>query len=113
MWSTCLLFFQAVLLAGYIYAHWLRWPHRAGSALETPRDSGSFRRARLRSGKFSAGWVHAVLLAGSFVFLLLAPAKLHSPGSAGDPSIQILLLLAATVGPPYFLLASTAPLIQR
>ena len=84
MWSTCLLFFQAVLLAGYIYAHWLQWR-----------------------------WAHAVLLAGSFAFLLIAPAKLHSPGAAGDPSLQILLLLAATVGPPYFLLASTAPLVQR
>jgi hypothetical protein len=84
VWSTCLLFFQAVLLAGYIYAHWLQWR-----------------------------WAHAVLLAGSFAFLLIAPAKLHSPGAAGDPSLQILLLLAATVGPPYFLLASTAPLVQR
>jgi SAM-dependent methyltransferase len=88
VWSTCLLFFQAVLLAGYIYAHWLRWR-----------------------------WAHAVLLAGSFAFLLMAPGlaleKTHSGGSAGDPSWQILLLLAATVGPPYFLLSSTAPLVQR
>ncbi len=84
MWSACLLFFQAVLLAGYIYAHWLRW-----------------------------SWAHVVLLAGSFAFLLIAPAKLHSAGAAGDPSLQILFLLAATVGPPYFLLSSTAPLVQR
>ncbi|HEY1757005.1 MAG TPA: fused MFS/spermidine synthase [Bryobacteraceae bacterium] len=84
VWSTCLLFFQAVLLGGYIYAHWLRWR-----------------------------WVHVVMLAGSFVFLAITPAKLHSTGSAGDPSLQILLLLAATVGPPYFLLSSTAPLVQR
>jgi spermidine synthase len=88
VWSTCLLFFQTVLLAGYIYAH------------------GLANKPRWR-------WAHAVLLAGSFAFLLIAPAKLHSPGSAGDPSLQILLLLAATVGPPYFLLASTAPLVQR
>ena len=84
MWSTCLLFFQAALLAGYIYAHWLRW-----------------------------SWAHVALLAGSFAFLLIAPFKLHSAGAAGDPSFQILLLLAATVGPPYFLLSSTAPLLQR
>jgi len=24
VWSVCLLFFQAMLLAGYAYAHWLR-----------------------------------------------------------------------------------------
>ena len=84
MWSACLLFFQAVLLAGYIYAHWLRWR-----------------------------WAHVALLAGSFAFLLIASARLHATGAAGDPSLQILLLLAATVGPPYFLLSSTAPLLQR
>jgi spermidine synthase len=84
VWSTCLLFFQAVLLAGYMYAHWLRWR-----------------------------WAHAALLAGSFAFLLFVPAKLHSTSVSGDPSLQILLLLAATVGPPYFLLSSTAPLVQR
>ncbi len=84
VWSTCLLFFQAVLLAGYIYAHSLRW-----------------RRA------------HVALLAGSFAFLLIAPVKLNAIGTGGDPSLQILLLLAATVGPPYFLLSSTAPLLQR
>jgi hypothetical protein len=85
VWSTCLLFFQAVLLAGYIYAHWLR-----------------------------SRWVHVVLLAGSFAFLLIAPGRLHLLlGAGGDPSLQILLLLAATVGPPYFMLSSTAPLLQR
>jgi len=84
VWSTCLLFFQVVLLAGYIYAHWLRW-----------------------------SWAHVVLLAGSFAFLLIAPAKLHSPAATGDPSLQILLLLGATVGLPYFMLSSTAPLVQR
>jgi len=31
-------------------------------------------------------WAHVVLLAGSFAFLLIAPAKLHSAGAAGDPS---------------------------
>jgi len=84
VWSTCLLFFQAVLLAGYTYAHWLQWK-----------------------------WLHIVLLAGSFVFLMAAPVKLHAAGTAGDPSLQILLLLTVTVGPPYFLLSSTAPLVQR
>jgi SAM-dependent methyltransferase len=84
VWTACLLFFQTALLAGFIYAHWLRWR-----------------------------WVHAVLLAGSFAFLLIAPSKLHSTSVSGDPTLQILFLLAGTVGPPYFLLSSTAPLLQR
>ena len=80
VWSTCLLFFQAVLLAGYAYAHWLE------------------RR-----------WLHVGLLAASAGFLPIA----IRPSSGGDPATQILLLLALSVGVPYFLLSSTAPLVQR
>jgi hypothetical protein len=85
VWSTCLLFFQAVLLAGYAYAHSLanRW-------------------VALR-------WLHLILLAGSIWFL---PITIRASGG-GDPTVQILTLLALSVGAPYFLLSSTAPLIQR
>jgi len=83
VWSTCLLFFQAVLLAGYVYAHWLE-----------------------------RKWLHVTLLAASLLFL---PIAVHSAigAGAGGPTKQILLLLAVSVGGPYFLLSSTAPLIQR
>lgn len=85
VWSTCLLFFQTLLLAGYIYAHGL--PNgRAGQ------------------------WVHVALLAASAIFL---PIALRGAIGAGGPTRQILLLLAISVGGPYFLLSSTAPLIQR
>ena len=88
VWSICLLFFQFALLAGYSYAHWL----------------GSFRNSRL------AGWIHVGLLAVSLVFLPVTPVR---PETGANPSTQILWLLAATVGAPYFLLASTAPLLQH
>ena len=83
VWSVCLLFFQAALLAGYAYAHWLR---------SSPR-------------------IHIVLLAAS---LALLPRDPH-PGRRlpGTPSLRILLLLAITVGGPYFLLSATAPLLQK
>ena len=81
VWSVCLLFFQAMLLAGYAYAHWLR-------------------RAR----------VHLALLAVSLAFLPVIPAR---PAITGTPSARILLLLAVTVGAPYFLLSATAPLLQK
>ncbi len=85
MWATCVLFFQAVLLAGYLYAHWVR-----------------------------RVWVHIALLAASLLFLPAAPrADVWKPATGGDPSFRILLLLAATVGAPYFLLSATAPLLQR
>ncbi len=85
MWAACVLFFQAVLLAGYVYAIWLR-----------------------------RAWIHIALLAGSLLFLPAAPrADVWKPSGGGDPSFRILLLLAATVGAPYFLLSATAPLLQR
>jgi hypothetical protein len=85
VWSACLLFFQAVLLAGYAYAHAL--PARSHSR-----------------------WVHLILLAATAGFL---PIAIRPSGSGGDPTARILALLALSVGAPYFLLSSTAPLIQR
>jgi hypothetical protein len=91
VWTNCMLFFQTMLLAGYAYAHWL----------------GS-RRGRVQS------WVHMTLLAASLAFLPIAPrAAIWKSSATGDPSGRILLLLAATIGGPYLLLASTTPLVQR
>ena len=92
VWTSCLLFFQACLLAGYAYAHWL----------------GSLRNVRLQAG------VHIGLLLASLAFLPLHPnAAIWKPVSAADPSGRILLLLTVTVGGPYLLLSATAPLLQR
>ena len=92
VWTNCMLFFQAMLLAGYGYAHWL----------------GSRRNQKLQ------GWVHAALLASSLAFLPIAPrATVWKSTAVGDPSGRILLLLAATIGGPYLLLSATTPLLQR
>jgi hypothetical protein len=92
VWTSCLLFFQACLLAGYAYAHWL----------------GSLANVRVQAG------VHIGLLLASLAFLPLHPnAAIWKPASAADPSGRILLLLTVTVGGPYLLLSATAPLVQR
>jgi hypothetical protein len=91
VWTTCLLFFQVALLAGYGYAHWL----------------GGRSNARTQAA------VHVVLLTVSLVFLPIAPASIWKPVSPGDPVGRILLLLTATVGAPYIMLAATGPLLQR
>jgi spermidine synthase len=92
VWSACLLFFQACLLGGYAYAHWL----------------GSLARPRVQAA------IHMALLATSLVFLPLRPDVAIWKGAPGaDPSGRILLLLTVTVGGPYLLLSATAPLLQR
>jgi hypothetical protein len=92
VWTNCLLFFQALLLAGYAYAHWL----------------GSRPSTRVQ------GTVHVALLAASLLFLPIGPRSGYwKPASSGDPSGHILLLLVATAGGPYLLLSATGPLLQR
>ncbi len=92
VWTNCMLFFQAMLLAGYGYAHWL----------------GSRRSQKVQS------WVHVALLAASLAFLPIAPrAAVWKSTAVGDPSARILVLLAATIGGPYLLLSATTPLLQR
>ena len=90
VWTTCMLFFQALLLAGYAYAHLL---------MKLPRS-------KLQSV------VHVALLAAAVAALPIAPAEAWKPGGEEEPVSRILLLLAVAVGLPYFLLAATSPLLQ-
>jgi spermidine synthase len=99
VWTTCLLFFQALLLAGYSYAHVLA------------------RRAGKRSEKAHL----AVLAVSAAVLVVLAlfwpspitPGAGWKPTGSETPVRDILLLLSAGVGLPYLLLASTGPLLQH
>src|ERR1017187_9720760 len=55
---------------------------------------------------------HILLLAASLMVLPVWPAASWKPTGAEDPTARILLLLAVTVGLPYFLLSTTGPLLQ-
>ncbi len=90
VWSTCLLFFQAALLAGYLYAH-------CSTRFLKPRQQAM---------------LHLALMAASIALLPILPSPDWKPSQPGDPSGRILLLLAATIGLPYILLATTSPLLQ-
>jgi hypothetical protein len=99
VWSTCLVFFQLVLLAGYLYAHGL---------------------ARRASPRAARAWHGALLLLSLAALAALAfawgspilPGSGWKPRDAGQPVRHILLLLATSVGLPYLLLSSTSPLVQ-
>ena len=90
VWTTCMLFFQTLLLAGYAYAH-------ATNAKLQPR---------------SQAVLHSVLLAVALALLPIAPSDMWKPAGTDEPITRILLVLTASVGLPYLLLASTSPLLQ-
>ncbi len=89
VWTTCLVFFQAVLLGGYAYA-----------------DLGT------RLGPRRQAMLHVALLLASCAFLPILASTGWKPLGDEEPVTRILLLLAATIGLPYFLLSTTTPLLQ-
>ena len=90
VWTVCMVFFQLVLLAGYAYA------------------DAVVRRLAPRAQAI----VHTLLLAASLAFLPIIAADAWKPGHDTEPAPRILLLLASTIGLPYFLLSTTGPLVQ-
>jgi len=93
VWNACVVFFQAVLFLGYLYAHWL-------------------------SGHLPQGLqvlVHGALLALAAAFL--PPALPQGPGlpfSSSDwPVAWVLVTLSSAVGPLFFAVSATAPLLQH
>ena len=87
VWTTCLVFFQCALLAGYYYSDW------------TTRRLNPKRQAAL----------HLSLVVIALLLLPIIPEIAWKPRGDENPGVRILMLLAATIGLPYFLLATTSP----
>src|SRR5690348_2286849 len=90
VWNTCLVFFQIMLLAGYAYAH------------------GATRLLGVR--RHIA--VHVMLLA---LPLLVLPIGLHHapPASGEGPVAWLLLALTGSIGLPFFVLSTSAAVLQK
>lgn len=93
VWNTCMLFFQALLLAGYAYALLIS------------------QRLSLRNQAI----VHAVLLLASALVLPFAISNrlLAWLPTQSSPILWLLATLLVTAGPPFLLVSATAPLLQR
>mgnify|MGYP002780445474 CR=1 FL=1 len=92
VWTTCLVFFQSVLLLGYLYAD------RLSARLAVNRQV----------------LLHlAVGGVGLTSLLLLAPDPAWVPDDAESPVFGLAAYLAAFVGLPFFALSATAPLLQK
>ena len=90
VWSTCLVFFQAELLLGYLYVHWLH-------------ETLAPRRQAL---------LHVALLLASLLALPVAADPSWKDTAQAQPVASVLGVLAAAVGLPYLLLSTTGPLMQ-
>jgi SAM-dependent methyltransferase len=90
VWVTAMLFFQIVLLLGYLYAWWI-------TRTLSPRMQSL---------------VHAAVLVLSLLVLPVRPRLELALSDAGSPVLAILGVLSLSVGLPYFLLSSTSPLLQ-
>src|SRR5262245_17926456 len=91
VWNTCMVFFQAMLLLGYLYSHltttWLCCRRQAV--------------------------VHLAILVFPFLFFPLAVNKELIRGGVDNPIPQLLLVLVLSVGVPFFVISTSAPLLQK
>jgi len=100
VWNTCMVFFQGVLLAGYLYAH----------------------RSTSRLGIRTQAVIHLSLLALLLLAIKTAVTRTGSPlpvlpsllpGNQDYPILGVVVLLTVAVGIPFFMLSTSAPVLQR
>ena len=95
VWNTCMVFFQSVLLLGYAYTH----------TVST--------RLKLRQQLM----LHCGLLAIPVLLMLAFPmyerVQGWSPPPGANPIVETLVLLATIIGVPFFVVSTSAPLLQR
>jgi hypothetical protein len=91
VWNTCMVFYQAALLAGYLYAH------------AAPKWLGVRRQAAFHLG----------LLLLIVLTLPIGISQGWTPRPTVNPIPWLLLLLLVSVGLPFFAISTTAPLLQK
>ncbi|ABF54441.1 spermidine synthase [Sphingopyxis alaskensis] len=89
VWNSAMLVYQALLLGGYAYAHWL--------------GRFSLRRQAI---------IHLALFLVAALWLPIGIAAIAPPGP-GQEALWVPLLLFASIGPVFFVVSAQAPLMQR
>lgn len=91
VWNTCMVFYQILLFLGYLYAHYL------SSHLNLKRQIQ----------------IHIVLILLSFLALPLGLPENTVPPTASNPTWWLLWTLFLAIGLPFFVVSTTAPLLQK
>jgi len=89
VWNTCVVFFQVLLIAGYLYSHLMS--KRASALIQVS--------------------VHILII---LVAAFLLPSRLPAIGDVySNPTFSLIALLVVLVGAPFFVISTTAPLMSK
>ncbi|MGF1581914.1 MAG: hypothetical protein ACFCD0_21515 [Gemmataceae bacterium] len=113
VWNTCVVFFQTALLAGYFYTHTITTRLRLRQQLMTHGVllllplvllflGGFFLMSTTEASSDTSSWVP-----------FYSQIKAWKPPAGGNPIVATLLLLTLVVGLPFFVVSTSAPLLQR
>ena len=91
VWTACMMFFQVALLGGYLYAYLL--------VKYVPQKRQPL--------------VHLALLSLSLLLLPIGTPESWTPMLVGQPALEILALLAISIGLPFLLISASGPLLQH
>jgi spermidine synthase len=89
VWNTAMMFFQATLLAGYGYVHFVN----------------------LKLSPRRQAVIHIAVVAIALVSLPIAVRGGYNPDQ--DPTLGLIALLGISIGLPFFAVSATAPMLQR
>lgn len=91
VWNSCMVFYQSILFLGYLYAHFL------STRQKTPRQLA----------------IHAGVIVLSLLALPVALPDNLSPPTESNPTLWLLGTLFIAIGLPFFVVSTTAPLLQK
>ncbi|MGZ4980170.1 MAG: fused MFS/spermidine synthase [Methylobacter sp.] len=91
VWNTCMVFYQSILFLGYLYAHYLSTRYRRHHQI----------------------LIHTAIILISFLALPLALPENTVPPTNSNPTFWLLSTLFLAIGLPFFVVSTTAPLIQK
>jgi hypothetical protein len=91
VWNTCMVFYQTILFLGYLYAHFLS----------------------TRQTQHRQILIHIGVILISFLALPLALRSDLAPPTDSNPTFWLLKVLLLSIGLPFFVVSTTAPLIQK
>jgi hypothetical protein len=91
VWNTCMVFYQTLLFLGYLYAHLLS----------------------TRQNTHRQVLIHGAVILVSLLALPVAMPENAAPPTESNPTFWLLWTLFIAIGLPFFVVSTTAPLIQK